>query len=343
MSAYWFCSVLFCFLQTNGVQLILYTFFGPETRYVGRATEAAGTGFRKEYLNFRRIDPNPLKLWEFIQPLALGARVTVLIPAVAYSMIFLFGSVLCTVEIPQLLQRKFGLDTQGLGLQFLSLIIGSVLGEQIGGPLSDLWMNRRSRKLGHRAAPEHRLWLSYSGYVLTMVGIIVFLVQTQNAPGGSWNVTPIVGVAIAAFGNQIVTTVLITYAVDTNHDQAASVGVFITFVRQMWGFIGPFWYVFLFLLLSPIPPPLLFFFFFLFFFFLSTFTVQPLLSINARFIDLTKFFLLKFRFPDMFTNVGIAKSAGVAVALMVGCSLLPTLWLQLVARKSEKKDDLSNV
>lgn len=108
--------------------MILYIFFGPETRYVGRAAEATGSWFQKEYLNFRRIDPTPLKLWEFVQPLALAARVTVLIPAVAYSMIFLFGSVLCTVEIPQLLQEKFGLDAQGLGLQFLSLIIGSVLG-----------------------------------------------------------------------------------------------------------------------------------------------------------------------------------------------------------------------
>jgi hypothetical protein len=221
----------------------LYIFFGPETRYVAGSTEVTGSGFRKEYLNFRRIDPKPLKLWEFIQPLALAARVTVLIPAIAYAMIFLFGSVLCTVEIPQLLQQKFALDAQGLGLQFLSLIIGSVLGEQIGGPLSDVWMNRHGRKINHRPAPEYRLWLSYLGFILTIVGIIVFLVQTQNAPGGSWNVTPIIGVAIAAFGNQVVTTVLVTYAVDTNHEQAASVGVFITFVRQIWGFIGPFWYV----------------------------------------------------------------------------------------------------
>lgn len=43
-------------------------------------------------------------------------------------------------------------------------------------------------------------------------------------------------------GNQIVTTVLITYAVDCYREEASSVGVFITFVRQIWGFIGPFWF-----------------------------------------------------------------------------------------------------
>ena len=69
----------------------------------------------------------------------------------------------------------------------------------------------------------------------------VFLVCIQQAPEGHWNVTPIVGAAIAGAGNQIVTTVLITYAVDCYYEEAASIGVFITFVRQIWGFIGPFW------------------------------------------------------------------------------------------------------
>lgn len=193
----------------------------------------SGSGFRQQYLTFCRIDPTPLQLWEFIHPLTLAGRVSVLIPAVAYAMIFLFGSVLVTVEIPQLLQEKFALSAQGLGLQFLSLVIGSLLGEQIGGSLSDFWMNSRARRTHQRSAPEYRLWLSYIGFALTIVGLIVFLVQIQNSPAGHWNITPIVGVAIAAFGNQVVTTVLITYAVDCNPEESASVGVFITFVRQM--------------------------------------------------------------------------------------------------------------
>jgi MFS family permease len=157
-------------------------------------------------------------------------------------MVFLFGSVICTVEIPQLLQVKFDLDTQQLGLQFLSVIIGSVLGEQIGGPLSDTWMRWRGRRQhGQAPAPEFRLWLSYIGFLLTIAGTVVFLVQTEKSPTGKWNITPIVGVAISGFGNQVVTTVLITYAVDSNPGEPATVGVFITFVRQMWGFIGPFW------------------------------------------------------------------------------------------------------
>jgi hypothetical protein len=72
-------------------------------------------------------------------------------------------------------------------------------------------------------------------------GVVVFLVRIEQAPAGHWNVTPVIGAGIAAAGNQIVTTVLITYAVDCYPDEAGSIGVFITFVRQIWGFIGPFW------------------------------------------------------------------------------------------------------
>jgi hypothetical protein len=220
----------------------LYTVFGPETRYIRKGVEHQGSSFKQEYLNFRRIDPTPLSLADFVQPLRFGLVACVAIPAAAYAMIFLFGSVMVTVEIPQLFGPKFEFNPAQLGLQFLGIIIGSVAGEQIGGTLSDHWMNRRARKSSKRPAPEHRLWLSYAGYLLTITGVVVFLIRIDEAPALHWNVTPIVGAAIAGAGNQIVTTVLITYAVDCYNEESSSVGVFITLVRQIWGFIGPFWY-----------------------------------------------------------------------------------------------------
>ena len=156
-------------------------------------------------------------------------------------MIFLFASVMVTVEIPQLFLPKFGFNAQQIGLQFLGIIIGTVIGEQLGGALSDYWMRKREAKTHARAEPEHRLWLSYVGFALTICGLVVFLVQTDHAPQGHWNVSPIIGVGIAGAGNQIVTTVLVTYAIDCHPEQANSIGVFINFVRQTWGFIGPFW------------------------------------------------------------------------------------------------------
>jgi hypothetical protein len=127
------------------------------------------------------------------------------------------------------------------------MIIGSIIGEQLSGPLSDIWMRRAAARLlrthrGANPAPESRLWLSYSGFLLAIIGLIVFGVQTAHAPLGHWNVTPIVGIGIAAAGNQIITTVLVTYAVDCHPDQSSSIGVFVNVVRSTWGFIGPFWF-----------------------------------------------------------------------------------------------------
>lgn len=192
-------------------------------------------------MSLRRIDPTPFKLREFWHPLTLFTNIPVLLAAIAYSMVFLFCSVLNSVEVPQLLQSKFELNAQQLGLQFLGLIIGSLLGEQLGGYMSDLWMNTRAKKIGRKPAPEYRLWLSYIGFLLSIAGMVVFLVCTEQAKTGKWDVRPIVGTGVAAFGNQVVTTVLTTYAVDTYPQDSGSVGVFINFVRSTWGFIGPFW------------------------------------------------------------------------------------------------------
>jgi MFS family permease len=265
---YWILAII------NGVQLILYGLFGPETRFIRHGeVKHATTGWaawKEQYLKFRRIDPTPITPLEFLSPLRLAKYPCIMIPACAYAMVFLFASVLTTVEIPQLFAQKFHFNPQQLGLQFLGLIIGSVIGEQIGGHASDLWMRGRAKRMApRRPPPEFRLWLSYAGFLLTIVGIVVFLVRIEQAPAGHWNVTPIIGAGIAAAGNQIVTTVLITYAVDCYPDEAGSIGVFITFVRQTWGFIGPFW------------------------------------------------------FPAMFESVGVARSAGIAAALLFGAALVP--------------------
>ncbi|KAJ5715656.1 uncharacterized protein N7483_012837 [Penicillium malachiteum] len=266
---YWVLAIV------NAAQFFLYFLVGSETLYVREeGVPKQVTNTQKEGLfSFRRIDPTPLRFYDFIHPLTYVTKPCVMIPAAAYAMIFLWGSIMLTIEIPQIFPAQFGFNTQEVGLQFLGIILGSVIGEQIGGLISDRWMLMRQKSKGERPEPEYRLWLSYIGHLLTICGVVVFAVQMSHA-GDKWNITPIVGAAIAAGGNQIVTTINITYAVDKYRADAASVGCFITFVRQIWGFIGPFW------------------------------------------------------FPNMFTNVGWAGGAGIAVALMVGVSIIPTMLLQ---------------
>ena len=57
--------------------------------------------------------------------------------------------------------------------------------------------------------------------MLAIVGLLVFGIRYEQAAEMHWNITPIVGIAIAAAGNQIVTTVLVTYAVDSHTEHAA--------------------------------------------------------------------------------------------------------------------------
>ncbi|KAI0133752.1 benzoate 4-monooxygenase cytochrome P450 [Xylariales sp. AK1849] len=230
---YWILAI------TNAVQFALYLFLGPETLY-RRDLPAQPSGLKKQFFKFGRIDPRPLSWRDFVHPFVYFTKPVVWIPAMSYSMIFLWSSIMPTIEIPQIYPERYGMNTQQVGLQFLSFILGSIIGEQIGGRASDWWMGRRQQKINARPAPEYRLWISYIGQAFAIVGIIVFLVQTSKAEE-SWNITPLVGTTIAAIGNQIVTTVYITYAVDLYREDAAGVGVFITFVRQIWGFIGPFW------------------------------------------------------------------------------------------------------
>ncbi|KAL4909642.1 hypothetical protein BDW74DRAFT_186165 [Aspergillus multicolor] len=230
----------FAVVRVNGIQLVLYFFLGRETLYCSSARyDDKPVGSRLSAVGC--LNPTPLTLKNFFGPLTSAARPSVLIPAVAYSMVFLLASVLISIEIPQIFPDKFGLDARQVGLQNLAIIIGSGLGEHVGGYLSDQWMSYRENQIGRIPLPEHRLWLSYSGVALAICGIVVFLVQTEKA-SGQWNVTPLIGAAIAAGGIQIVTTVNITYAVDCYSGDTAGVGVFITFVRHIWGFIGLFWF-----------------------------------------------------------------------------------------------------
>lgn len=193
-------------------------------------------------------------------------------------MVFNLATVLPIIETPQIYVQKFHQNAQEVGLQSISLIVGTLLGEYVGGFCSDRWMRQK-----RATTPEFRLWLSHFGYALSIAGIAVFLVQLNNA-GNSWNITPTVGAGVAFAGNQIVTTVLITYAVDCHSQEAIAIGVFVSLFRQIWGFIGPFW------------------------------------------------------FPPMLANVGFVGSTGIATALIVGGSLLPTLLLQWKGRAWRKVD-----
>lgn len=200
------------------------------------------SAFNQQFLAFGRIDPSPIARSEFTQPFTLWRYPAIMVSAISYSMVFGFCSVFLTVEIPHIFIPRFHLGPRELGYQFIGLIVGTIFGEQLAGPLSDLWIKRQTARLGHPPAPEYRLWISHAGFATAILGLFVFCVSIDNAAPNERTITPLIGSAIAAFGNQVITTVLMTFSVDSYPEHSASIGTFINMVRQTWGFLGPFWF-----------------------------------------------------------------------------------------------------
>lgn len=210
------CNPLLMNAQTNGTQFLCYFFFSPETKYIRDYTQTATTSIPSNktiigrYLNFGKLEgTTPIRHHGFYRPLTILSRLSVSIPTLAHSVMFCFCSVLICVEIPGLLEVKFILNFESIGLNFMSNIIGyvcnmlhfsdcklvknqlvmfsGVIGELASGPLLDYFRNRRARsgKTGRSMAADHHLNLSYPAYALCIAGFVVFLVTLDQAEVGT--------------------------------------------------------------------------------------------------------------------------------------------------------------
>ncbi|KAK4238064.1 major facilitator superfamily domain-containing protein [Achaetomium macrosporum] len=223
---YWILAI------TNGLQFTLYFILGHETLYLRGPTPSlspppTSSNPGRGLLSFRRLDPTPLQLWDFVKPLTFFGRPCVVLPTVAYAMAFLWANIMMSVETGSLFPENFSLDPQAVGLQNIAVIVGF---------LSDWWMWRRHHAK-HLASLQQQQGIiinsdddETTSMLFTITGVAVYLAQA-GAAGHTWNISPDVGMGLAAAGNWIVTTVMTTYAVDCYRDEAASVGVFINFVR----------------------------------------------------------------------------------------------------------------
>ncbi|KAF9891815.1 hypothetical protein FE257_003299 [Aspergillus nanangensis] len=217
---YWIYAIL------NFSQLLVYLTLGAETRYIenedSEATDQVLNTSLARRLLPQRIDTTPLSISDFLGPLSLAEYPRVLIPALAHAIIFCYGNIAIVVEMPIAVGEKFGLNAQQTGLQFIAVIIGSVLGEQLSGPLSDYFLSTL-RKRRANVCPADRLWLFYVGFATVFAGLLTWGFQLQHA-STTWNITPCVGAAIAGFGNQIQTTILLAFAVDSHRTYSGQIG-----------------------------------------------------------------------------------------------------------------------
>ncbi|KAI5967168.1 hypothetical protein CANMA_003225 [Candida margitis] len=224
------------FTLINFGQAVCYFFFGKESSY-NHNDLSRNESNRFKQLRFKAIFPeNHITIQKIIYPGIFFSNLRIFIPTFAYSVCFLQANIALNIEIPEVMVGKFALGPQALGLQFLSFIIGTAIGE-VGGYMSDklvAWGQGRGR------GPSFRLWLTYPGFAACIIGLVVFGVQIDAA--NTWNVTPLIGCALAAFGLQIMTSPIIAYCIDMDHKQAGAIVLFITAVRQTLAFIGPFYF-----------------------------------------------------------------------------------------------------
>ncbi|KAI5966600.1 hypothetical protein CANMA_003277 [Candida margitis] len=232
--------IFFVFALMNFAQFILWI-FARETVYTRTSPEYCSTGLLK-IMGIRKSSSRPFSWKMFFRPLKQAASFNVSIAVIAASVTFCYANIVLVVEMPQVMVPLFHLNAQQMSLQYLSIIIGSIIGEILAGPLSDWWMKRSTAKRNGQRVIVDRLWVCYNGYILVLVGLIIWGIFLFKATPGNWSIKPLIGAAIAAAGNNIVATVITTFAIDSAPGKASDVGLYINFVRSLYGFLGPFYF-----------------------------------------------------------------------------------------------------
>ena len=182
--------VFWIFAILNFAQAVAYLILGEETLYIrdGRPSNPDHScRSRLRSLLPRRLDPKPFRFRDAFASLLLVRYPRILVPAVATSITFCYGNIVFVIEMPISFGEKFHFNSQQVGLQFISVIIGAVIGEQLSGPMSDYFLKARKKSKGH-SRPADRLWLSYIGFATIITGLLVWGFQLEKAE--TWNVTP---------------------------------------------------------------------------------------------------------------------------------------------------------
>lgn len=68
--------------------------------------------------------------------------------------------------------KLFRLTPGKVGLQFIALLVGGFLGEQLGGRGSDWLVRWRTKRNGGTRLPEYRLGLALPGLAMCIAGLI---------------------------------------------------------------------------------------------------------------------------------------------------------------------------
>lgn len=134
---------------------------------------------------------------------------------------------------------RFHFTTAQVGFCFISGLIGAFSGELLAGPLCDLLVKRTLKKEEVWRA-EKLLMLSITGLVTITAGLLMYGIQLQSSHHGDW-ASPLAGMILFVFGQEIIVTVVMTYMTDCYPDQAAEVAIVFQFFFNLMCFHPPFY------------------------------------------------------------------------------------------------------
>lgn len=210
--------------------LVLFWCAAPETLYV------PGEPIRNWRLRRASFD------WKQIfRPFRQFRSFRILWTILAISFSFAYGNISLIVMIPASMGALFNLNAQQVSYQYLSLMIGAVLGELIAIPLSNYQIRLIKERRGHTKIVD-RLWQAYVGYILLIMGLIVWGVMMSQSEPGHWTIKPLIGAAFTVGGCQISMTIMTAYIMDLDPENEGDTGLVLTLFRQTIGFTGPLYF-----------------------------------------------------------------------------------------------------
>ncbi|KAI9687456.1 MAG: hypothetical protein M1822_002066 [Bathelium mastoideum] len=224
--------------------LVVFVMTVPETLYSrthGRPEGSQQGSVQKMLLMRRAPTSSKLRLVDFVRPFHMLLYPSVAIPTIYYATSFGYGTILFILTSTNIFSQLYHLQPYQVGVLLgVPLTVGSVLGEFCAGYLCDWVSERRAIHRGGKRRPEDRFLAIYPGVVLLPLGVIIEGVCVTHRT--HW-IGPAMGVAIASFGLQVVTTVIYAYVADCYKPQSPETGAAINFVRQIFSFCVGFYAV----------------------------------------------------------------------------------------------------
>ncbi|KAI1451833.1 bicyclomycin resistance protein [Annulohypoxylon moriforme] len=186
---------------------------------------------------FKRGIIRPFKML-FLSPIV---AITSLYMAVTYGYLYLLFTTMTEV-----FQGYYGFTTSTVGLAFIGLGVGSMIGILLFSGTSDRYIQRKAAQADAEAQatggvkagmkPEYRLPLLPLGAMLIPAGLFIYGWTAQYKT--HW-IAPIIGTAVVGIGNLIVFMSIQMYLVDTFTIYAASAIACNTVVRSLAGAVLP--------------------------------------------------------------------------------------------------------